>query len=270
MRSITENAMVAWRSGWRSQGARLIFVLGLFLVAAAWLAGAFSLRQPMIVVLDVGLSGLRLLAVLLGLFWVQEMLAKDIERRTILVSLAYPLSRGSYLLGRYLGIACLVLFAVVGFGLLLLLAVYGGSWNYAGTSRPVLGLAYWLALAGIYLDVLIVTAFAMWLATLSETPFLPLMVGLAFAIGGRALGPVIEYLRFSPYAEKSQTEHILPWLDSISWILPDLSRLDWRIVTLYGADLAAGTVPAALALTLGYIGLALILAFLQFSRREFK
>lgn len=270
MNTVFVNALVAWRSGWRSHGARLILVLGFVLVVTAYLAGAFSLRQPMIITLDVGLSGMRILSVLLGLFWVQEMMAKDIERRTILFALAYPISRASFLLGRFLGVAALVLVALIGFGLLLLLVVHMSSWGYEQSSRPDLGLAYWLVLSGIFLDVLLVIAFAVWLSTLSETPFLPLLIGLAFAIGGHALGPVLDYLRFSPLADQNLSQAYLPWLDLIRWFLPDLSRLDWRAASLYGQVLPVTTIFHCVAMVIGYACLVLTLAFLHFSRREFK
>lgn len=270
MHKVLENALIAWRSGWRSNGARLIGLLGLLLVASAFLAGAFSLRQPMIVAMDIGFTGMRILAVLLGLFWVQEVIAKDIERRTILFALAYPFSRASYLLGRFVGVAALVLVALAGFALLVLAMVSVSSWGYEASSRPDLGLAYWLAVLGIFLDVVLVVAVAIWLSTLAETPFLPLLVGLGFAIAGHAIGPVLDYLMYSPYADQKLVEHHLPWLQALRWVLPDLSRLDWRVVPLYGQVFAPTTFVYCLSLVAGYSTMLLSLSFIHFSRREFK
>lgn len=270
MYKVLENARVAWRSGWRSNGARLIGLLGLALVATAFLAAAFSLRQPMVVAMDIGFTGMRILAVLLGLFWVQEVIAKDIERRTILFALAYPFSRASYLLGRFAGVAALVLVALLGFALLVLAMVSVSAWGYADTSRPDMGLSYWLAVGGIYLDVLLVVAVAIWLSTLAETPFLPMLVGLGFAVSGHAIGPVLDYLMFSPYADQRLVENYLPYIQWLRWVLPDLSRLDWRMVPLYGQPFSPMTVVHCLVMVSGYAAVMLSLSFIHFKRREFK
>ena len=67
-----------------------MLVLGFLLVGVAYLSAGFSPRHPRTVALDIGLSGIRVTLVLLSLFWVQELLAKEVERKTVLHSLAYP------------------------------------------------------------------------------------------------------------------------------------------------------------------------------------
>jgi hypothetical protein len=51
------------------------------LIGIAYLSGYFSPRQPQTVALDVGFSGIRFSLVLLNLFWVQELVAREIDRR---------------------------------------------------------------------------------------------------------------------------------------------------------------------------------------------
>ena len=52
-------------------------------MGGAYLAAEFSGRQPGTVALDVGLSAIRIIGLLLVLFWCQEMVGKEIERRTV-------------------------------------------------------------------------------------------------------------------------------------------------------------------------------------------
>ena len=75
-------------SGLRGRSFQAVFALGLALIGLAYLSGFLSPRQPQTVALDVGLSGLRFSLVLLNLFWVQDLVAREIDRRTIVVSLA--------------------------------------------------------------------------------------------------------------------------------------------------------------------------------------
>jgi hypothetical protein len=50
-------------------------------MGVAYLSASFSPRQPQTVALDVGLSGLRFSLVLFALFWVQELVGREIESR---------------------------------------------------------------------------------------------------------------------------------------------------------------------------------------------
>jgi Cu-processing system permease protein len=123
----------AWRSGLRSRSIQGVLVLGVLLVGVAYLSASFSPRQPRTVALDVGLSGLRVSLILFALFWVQELVGREIERRTVLFSLTYPVARGNYVLGRYLGVIGLLALAALLLGLLLWVAVRttGGDYQQA-------------------------------------------------------------------------------------------------------------------------------------------
>jgi Cu-processing system permease protein len=71
----------AWRAGLRSRSIQGVLVLGILLMGVAYLSASFSPRQPQTVALDVGLSGLRFSLVLFALFWVQELVGREIESR---------------------------------------------------------------------------------------------------------------------------------------------------------------------------------------------
>jgi Cu-processing system permease protein len=91
-----EFAVSGLRSGLRGKSFQAVFIFGVLLIGIAYLSGFFSPRQPQTVALDVGFSGIRFSLVLLNLFWVQELVAREIDRRVILFSLAYPVSRGAF------------------------------------------------------------------------------------------------------------------------------------------------------------------------------
>lgn len=184
----------AWLSGFRGRSFQMIFALGLLLVGAAYLASQFSPRQPQTVALDAGLSGLRFALVLQTLFWVQELVGREVERRTVILTLAYPVPRSRYIIGRFFGIAMLVFAATLVLAMLLWLMVLFAGGGYPSARPVALGLPYWLTILGLYLDVLVVLSFGLCLAALSTVPMLPLALGAVFAIAGRALGPVLDFV----------------------------------------------------------------------------
>ncbi len=257
----------AWRAGLRSRSIQSVLVLGVLLVGVAWLSAAFSPRAPKTVALDVGLSGLRFSLVLFALFWVQELVGREIEKRTVLFALTYPIPRGHYLIGRFLGVVGLLLLAAVLLGLLLWIVVLnaGGAYEQGFAVAP--GGAYWLTVFGLWVDAVVVAAFALLLASLSTVPMLPLALGLAFAVAGKSLGAVIEYLA---RGDDPTVAYLQPMVDAIAWLMPDLSRLDWRPWPMYGLAPDASAVGVGLLMAAAYAGLLLALAVLKFNRREFE
>lgn len=270
MQGFRLHAKIAWLSAWRSHGFRLIVVLGLVLIAVAYLAGAFSLRQPLVVTLDVGLSGIRVMALLLSLFWVQEIFSKDVERHTILFVLSYPVPRSMYVLGRYTGVMGLAAVTMLVFGLLLAGVSATATWGYQDSAIPAFGWPYFLTLVGIWLDIAVVTAFVTWLSTISVTPFLPLIVGFLFAVCARSLGATIAYLMNGESASPDMVAGLLPWVGGLQWLIPDLGRLDWRSASLYHVWPAWQDIVWSATMALSYSGVMLVLACRTFSRREFQ
>lgn len=259
----------AWRAGLRSRGIQGILVLGAVLMAVAYLSASFSPRQPRTVALDVGLSGLRVSLILFSLFWVQELVGREIERKTVLFALTYPVARGTYILGRYLGVLGLVALATLLLGLLLWVVVLATSRAYEQGFAVQIGLPYWLTVAGLWLDAAVVGAFALWIATFSTVPMLPLALGLAFAVGGKSLGAVAEYLARGADGDPALMR-FAPIIDAIQWILPDLSRIDWRAWPMYGLAPDGQAMALGVVMATSYILLMLALAVIQFSRREFQ
>lgn len=267
---IVENARVAWLLGMRSRAVRGILVLGVLLLLVAFLAGAFSLRQPLVVTLDIGLSGIRLMTLLLALFWIQEAFARDIERKTVVLPMIFPVPRWAYVLGRLAGVCGLLALAVAIWGMSLYIATQFADWGYAQSSRPVFGLGYLLVLAGIILDAAVIASFALAVSSVSTTPLLPLFCGAMFAIAARAIGPIVDYLEFSAKADPVLRTGLLPVLKAVRWLIPDLARIDFRAICLYESWPAMPEIVSALCLTLGYLFIMGGLAVAAYDKREFS
>lgn len=257
-------------SGLRGRSIQVTFVLGLVLIAFAYLAASFSPRQPQTIALDIGFSAIRFTLVLLALFWVQELFSREIDRKIILHSLALPVSRASFFVGRYLSVVVLTGLSVVILGLCLLLAVVLASPSYEQEFPVGLGVPFWLALVGIGLDVSVVAAVASAVAMISTVPVLPLAVGAAFAIGGKALGASVDYLARGADGDAAMVDRMGHWVDVVAWLIPDLSRLDWRQWAVYGAEPSFDHLLWATVMALSYGAIALTLGVHALRNREFS
>ncbi|SBT10316.1 conserved membrane hypothetical protein [Candidatus Accumulibacter aalborgensis] len=265
-----EFAFSGLRSGLRGKSFHAVFLLGVLMIAIAYLSGFFSPRQPQTVALDVGFSGIRFSLVLLNLFWVQELVAREIDRRVILFSLAYPVSRGAFLAGRFAAVLALSMLAAVVLGFLLLLAVLMVGGGYSQEFPLALGVPFWSTVAGLALDAAVVAAFALCIAALCTVSVLPLALGAAFAVAGKALGATVAYLSRGADGDEELVAAYHPVIDFIKWVLPDLSRLDWREWAMYQLAPSGEMVFWSVTMAVAYIVLLLVCASLLFARREFS
>lgn len=259
----------AFRSGYRSRSFLVVFALGAALIATAFLASQFSPRQPQTVALDVGLSGLRFCLILLALFWGQEFLGKEIERKTVLFSLTYPASRADFILGRYFGILALNALAALALALFLWLIVLGVGKGYDQEFPVHLGLPYWITVLGLWLDAAVVAGFALWVGALSTVSMMPVAMGAAFAIAGKSLGPALDYLAHGADGQTQLVATHAPLLKALQWILPDLSRLDWRAWPMYGAATAPTEILWGSAMGVAYAAIMVSFAIRALGKREF-
>ncbi len=261
--------LATWKSGLRSRYFHGVALLAVLLVLTAYLASSFSPRAPRTVALDVGISGLRISLVLLGILWVQEAFSREVDRKTVLLLLSYPLGRGQYLIGKFFGVVSLGAIAVVALALALTTSVIAAGFGYeAQQFLPSMGVGFWVTIGGVWLEFVVVVAFTVLMSAISTTPMLPFVAGAGFAIAGKAFGAALEYVLAGEDLSIAPANKAL--LQAIRWILPDLSRLDWRLWPMYQMVPDAQSVVWAMVSALCYSALLLALAVWAFDRREFS
>lgn len=244
-----------------------LLMISLLLLGVAAIAGEFSGRQPQTVALDVGLSFVRFVLPSMGILLCGEYVSRDTDRKTLFVSLSYPVSRSAYLLGRFGGI-CIVL-AIVAATLLMLLAVVipfiGEGYNQA---RPV-ALDVRFILVGIFIviDAWLVTSFALLLSSLASNSLFVLLGGASFLLIGRTLGGISAVLKSTP-GLIDHAKGYLGVIEAALYIIPDLAHLDLREAALYSNAVTPGW-PSLLAMPLFYMLTILLLASWRFETREF-
>lgn len=263
-------ALSTWRAGLRGRSIQIILVLGAVLMGAAFLSASFSPRQPQTVALDVGFSALRAVLALLGLFWVQDLVAREVERRTVILAVSYPVRRSDYLLGRFCGILLLLLLAAVLLAMLLWLVVLCAGGGYDQGQFLHLGVGFWATVGGLWMDTAVVSAFALMISSFSTVSALPLVLGVCFAIGAKAIAVTRGYLMSGADGDVTMVGQMSPWIDVIHWLLPDLSRLDWRAWPMYGLEPSVGDLLWSAISACSYLAIMLLIACLVVEKRDFS
>ncbi|WP_432723353.1 hypothetical protein R0381_001150 [Jeongeupia wiesaeckerbachi] len=265
-----QHLLASWRACVRSHSFRSISILALLLLIFAYMASNFSGRSPQTITLDVGISGIRITVLLMAVFWVQELLGREIDRRTVYFSLAYPVERMSYLLGRYFGVVAMAGLAVFFMGLSLLLLVTLAGNGYHQAFQVDMQLTYFGNMLLIWLDIACVLAFVFLLSSLATSALLPMMLGITFAVIARSYGSVLALLADKQGEAADIAPVFMPLVNMIAWLIPDLGRLDVRASVLYRAPINYPDLAVNIVVVVAYSAFSLGLAALLFSRREFN
>lgn len=243
----------------------LVLVVGI-----AWLSAEFSGRQPATVALDVGLSVIRLGLPVVGLLLLQELLAREFERRFFLVSLTYPRSRLAFLLGRFLTVAGLLTALLVVLAAALAGTVAWLAHDYEQATPVALGAPYLLTLAFTLVDLYVVLAVGTMLAVVVTTPSFVLVATLGFMWVARSFSSIMALLQQESWlVTDAQTYRAS--LGILGYLIPDLAVLDIRPITLYGHwGLLSAQWPWQVLAAWVYGSAALALAAWLLARRRFS
>jgi ABC-type transport system involved in multi-copper enzyme maturation permease subunit len=248
----------AFREAVRDRVLYNLVLFVLLLTAAAIFIGELSGGQERKVIVDLGLSAMLLFGVFISIFVGVGLVYKEIERRTVYAIFAKPVSRGEFLVGKYLGL-CLTLLVnvlIMGAGISLALIYVSHGWD-------ALALKIWPAVLLIYVELMILTAVALLFSSFSSPALSALLTFLVFIIG-----------HFSTDLKSLSTTmpgRSARWLFAgLYYLLPNLANFSFITPTSHGLMPAPGYAAASIFYGFVYIAVILAAATLILSRRNFK
>jgi Cu-processing system permease protein len=231
-----------------------IIVFALMLVGLSLALGQLTFAEQAKISADFGFTGIQLSAVVLAIFVGSSLVAKEIEKQTILTLLARPITRTQFLLGKFFGLSFIIL--TVMFGLAAVLALVVSS-----LQLPVNEI-FALALYGILLESMLLLALTLLFGSFSR-PIMTVIFVVSFFLIGHWVGS----LRF--FVEKSESSSFKTMGTLISWIVPDLERFNWRAAPLYQTAVPSNEVLLSSGYALGWILVLVALTTLIFKKRDF-
>jgi ABC-type transport system involved in multi-copper enzyme maturation permease subunit len=207
------------------------------------------------IILDQGLSaaelGGGLIAVIVGV----NLIAGEVERRTIFPTLAKPVTRGTFVLGRYLG-----LLAVLAANALLMLALLAVLMRLAGESLDAMTVQ---AMFLIFIELTLLAAMAMLFGSFS-TP----MLAAGFSLAMFLIGHLVADLR--AFGERSHSGSARGAAAFFYRLLPNLELLNLKSSAANRMHVSAGYVATSAGYGLAYAAVLLLLSGIIFSKRDLK
>lgn len=239
---------------------RILYLVALFallMVAATLLLPPISAGAEDKIALDLGLAAMHLLSVIIAIFVGTGLVNKEIEKRTVLVLLAKPVSHVEFIVGKHLGLSAVlaVLLAALGLIFTALLALNGIAFSLVSLL---------LAFGFMLLEAMLLTAVAMLFGVFTSSLLATLMTFAVYIMGHLTQALV-------GFGEISESPGIQRLTNALYLVLPDLERLNLRNVAVYGPDLLPDSLSLVsnLLYALVYMALLLAMATIVFSRRQF-
>lgn len=230
----------------------------LLLIVAALVFSQASLGQETKIITDAGLSAVRLFGLAIAVFIGVGLVYKEIDKRTVAVLLSKPIQRYQFILGKYGGL-CLTLLVntAVMTGALALALLYA-----QGGFDPLL-LRLWAAAYMLWLELLVMTAWALLFSAFSTPALSALFTVLLFILGNWA-GDLRNVAETSP-----------AWLTRIVarvlyTLAPNLANFNFIAPVAHGQSVPLRLAAGVTAYALIYIGVLLATTVLIFQRRDFK
>ncbi len=240
----------------RNKTLYAVLAAALLTMGAATTFGALSLHQDERIFNNLVFFANMLFLVALSIYQGVTSLHREIEQKTIFTVLSKPVTRASFLVGKYAASAAIMaVCAILMFGLKAAAALLMG-YDLTATHLAVY-------FAG-YLQLAIVVALAFFFASFS-TPLLSALFTFALFLLG-SLTPQIEEASRSFRADANPV-HLL--LDGILYILPDLEKLNLSYELTHQIAVPGTYLLHALSYAATVIIFLLAAAYLLFRRRDF-
>lgn len=226
---------------------------------------AFSMRQVQELAVTLALSGVSFVLLILTLLLGSTSVWRDVERRYTSTLLPLPITRATYLLGRYCSAALFITAAglVLGAAAGMVIALVAHQYP---SEVPLAWGGILLALVADIFKYLLLASIALLLSTVSTSFFLPFFGSTAIYLAGSASQEVYEYVSGQYGIEIPPLA--LGAIKGAYWLLPNFSAFNFKVQAVYGLAVSKAAIVFPLLYGVVYCAITLTLAVWFFSRRQ--
>ncbi len=235
---------------------RVLYVLlffALVCIVGSKALGWISIGQDIKIVKDISLAAVSVFGVLIAIFVGTSLIYKEIDKRTIYTILCRPMRRYEFILGKYLGLAMLLGLVCLAMGLVCSAYVFmlGGS----------VDAIFFTALLMCYFELLLVTAIAVLLSTLTSPILGAIMVFTVYMIG-HATGILID---LPAHFDDTLSKQVM---ELVYYVIPNLSNFNLRAEAANGVPVRVSYVAWAVTYGACYTAMVLVLAAVAFEDKD--
>ncbi|NTV48348.1 MAG: ABC transporter permease subunit [Geobacteraceae bacterium] len=241
----------------------LVCALCIFLIVPA--LSLFSMRQVQELSVTLSLSAISIILLTLTVILGSSSVWRDLDRRYLASILGLPVSRTSYILGKFTGIVIFILLGCLLLGLVATAVIALVSAQYP-SDVPLSWPQIWIAILSDGLKYVLVAAVAMLFSSLSTSFYFPFIATLVIYFCGSASQEVYEYIT-SDYG-KTLSAVTRSAINSIYYCIPNFAAFDFKVHAVYALTLQLPGLLFAGTYFILYTSIILMIAVWAFNRRE--
>ena len=223
--------VITFLEGLRSRVLYGIFLFAIFVMALSLLFTNFFMQDIGKIAVDFNLSAISFAGLMIASSLSVNLIAKDLEKRTIYFVLSKPISRPQYIFGKYFGIILLTSFAYLILTLVSACTLLFLKGQYINHFSSFGWLAY---LQGIYFDLIkifLLNAVIIFFSTVTSSSFITLLFSISTYIAGQSISEVVQYLSLGKNSMVEVDESINHFISLIKYLVPNFSAFDFKVAS---------------------------------------
>lgn len=248
-------ALNTFKEAVRNKIYYLLIFFGIIFILSSRLTSLLTIGDTNKIIKDIGLASINFFSVLVAIFTGINLIYKEIEKKTIYNILSKPISRGNFIIGKFLGLSLTLLITLVSMGLIffLYLIIFVGEFD----ARI---LVYFLLL---YLELLIITAISILFSSFS-TPILSSIFTLCLYLIGHIIWT------FNHLKNKITSTIFKIVATFFYYILPNLHKFNIKNKIVMETEIDPYLILNSILYAIVYIAAILTLAIIIFNKKELK
>ncbi len=263
-------AQITFKEGIRNRALYGITLFALLLFGATALVATMIPREVGKVSIDMALSTISFTGLLIVLFIGINLIAKDLDKRTIYTVLSRPISRSHYIVGKFFGMFLLI---TVTTAILSLMAFVELALLKITIATYFTRFSWTLVVLSVFFTVLmliLLSAVSFLFSSFTSSSFITLVLTIITYIIGQSLSGVKALVESSPQEIGFTVSPItVKIIHAAYYLFPNLSLFDIKLQAAHALPVSLSFLTWTFLYGLVYITVTITLAALIFRKKEF-
>ena len=229
----------------------VVVFIAVILLGLSILLGALSFSEQQRILANLGFTAIEVASVGIALFSGAFLISKEIEKQTLLLVLARPITRDQFLMGKVCGIISL--------NTMLILVLGGILFGLLGGAVSAVNFA--TILASLWFESMIALSLVIFFSVVVRP-----VLALLMSFGILMVGEWIPDLQF--FAEKSKDAVFINSVKVVNWIAPNLYRFNWKSYYFLEKGVDGQDIVWMTAHSFGWILIVFVFACIIFRRKD--
>ena len=230
-----------------------ILVFAVLLILLSLVSAQLSYIERTRITMDLGFAGIEISMVILSIFLGGTVVFREIEKRTVLTLLTRPIDRWQFLVGKYIGLAALVLILLLALSILFLITLLIMEWEF--TSK------YIQVVLGLGMEASVLIAITMVLGVVVR-PTLSISVAIGVFLIGKSMSSLVFFMT------KPELIFYKYFANVLRFTFPNFSRFDWKSTLLTEEVLMFSDVGLSFVYCISWVVMLVCLATILFGEKD--